>query len=208
MEARWKFMNVLGYALDETLGDELGDALAGALNEALDEALGGALDEALNKALDKARKVANDLAQCLQVESSILRIVLWVWKATSGTQLDHSEKRNIFTSSCQLWAPLETRVDFTINGIEWGINGERLTFDDGSRDKLLTSEDMDRIVEFAEDLQRDREQFEFIARNADVGINRLYVHFNRRVDWNYDLFDLREQRTLCSRSTVLRNGLI
>ncbi|KIO20330.1 hypothetical protein M407DRAFT_30014 [Tulasnella calospora MUT 4182] len=144
--------------------------------------------------------VTSNLAKRLQVESSITRILLWVWEGASGTQLDEEDKRKIFVSSCRLWSPLETRVDFTINGIEWGFDGERVTFDDRNRDKLLTPDDMERIFAFAEDIQRDRNKSEFIARNADVGINRLYVHFDRRVDWEYNLYDLREQRTSCPRS--------
>ncbi|KAG8915530.1 hypothetical protein FRC00_003277 [Tulasnella sp. 408] len=178
-------------------------ALAGALAEGRQAALEAALEAVLDELPDKLRrqvsKLADDLAQRLQVEMSILRILLWVWK-TSGIQLDHSNKRNVFISSCRLWAPLETIVDFTINGIQWDINEERLTFDDRNRDKVLTSDDLNGIVEFVEDLQKDRGKSEFIARNADVGINRLCVHFNRRVEWDYDLYDLREQVTFCPRS--------
>ncbi|KIO18150.1 hypothetical protein M407DRAFT_246554 [Tulasnella calospora MUT 4182] len=148
------------------------------------------------------------LAKRLQVESSIIRILLWACKSTSGTQLDQEDKRKIFISTCQLWSPLETRVDFTINGIEWGIKGERLTLNDDNQHKLLTSGDMRRIVEFAEDIQQDRNKSEFITHNADVGINRLYVHFNRRVDWKYELYDLREQRTSCSRLSFIADGMI
>ncbi|KIO20333.1 hypothetical protein M407DRAFT_245839, partial [Tulasnella calospora MUT 4182] len=151
--------------------------------------------------------LTSTLAKRLQVESSIIRILLWAYESTSSTQLDQEDKRKIFVSSCRLWSPKETRVDFTINGIEWGIKGERLTPNNDDRDKLLTSGDMRRIVEFAEDIQRDRNKSEFITHNADVGINRLYVHFNRRVDWEYDLYDLRERRTSCSRLSFIADGM-
>ncbi|KAG8927402.1 hypothetical protein FRC00_002129 [Tulasnella sp. 408] len=179
----------LELALERALDRALGRVLKGVPDGALDGALGRALD----RALDRVQTLSQDLAQRLLLESSIIRILLWAWKRTYGTQLDLTDKRSIFISSCRLWAPLERRVDFTINGIESGIKGERLAFEDRNRDKLLTASDLDEIVEFAEDLQKDRKRSEFIARNADVGINQLYVHFNRRVDWNYDLYDLREQ---------------
>ncbi|KAG8933162.1 hypothetical protein FRC01_010661 [Tulasnella sp. 417] len=152
--------------------------------------------------------MAEDLAQRLQIDSSILRVVLWLWKRPSVIQLTESEKSKIFISSCQLWAPLEMRVDFTINGIEWGANGERLILSDQNRYKLLTSDNMSELIELVEDIQKYREKFAFIARSADVGINRLYAHFNRRVDWNYDLYDLREQRATCPRSVEKGLGII
>ncbi|KAG8923487.1 hypothetical protein FRC00_006188, partial [Tulasnella sp. 408] len=154
-------------------------ALRGALEGALDWTSQGGLDRLLDEALGRlperlpglppgqAMKLAKDLAQRLQVESSILRVLLWVWKRSSAAQLDRSDRRKIFLSSCRLWAPLDTRIHFALNGIEWGSNGERLTFDDGNRDKVLTSDDLNCIVGFVEDLQKDREKSEFIARNAD-----------------------------------------
>ncbi|KAG8927432.1 hypothetical protein FRC01_007505 [Tulasnella sp. 417] len=178
-----------------------------AVDAVTDAAVDWVLDRWLGKA-DDQEMMAKDLAQRLQVESSILRIVLWVWKKTAATQPNHSEKRKIFISSCELWAPLEIRVDFTINGIKWGINGERLTFDDGNRDKLLTSKELNVIIDFAEGLRKDWEKSEFIARNADVGINRLYVHFDRQVDWDYDLYDFREQRMPCPRSAGKGIGMV
>ncbi|KIO22806.1 hypothetical protein M407DRAFT_27681, partial [Tulasnella calospora MUT 4182] len=200
----------------QTLERELDGALDGALDEALegvdDEVLHGVLAWALRRVQDlllhRARMASQHLAQRLKLESSIIRVLLWAWKRTSGTQPDHSDRRETFISSCRLWAPLETRVDFAINGIEWGVNGERLTFDDRNRDKLLTPDDLNGIVEFVEDLQKDMGKVEFIVRKADVEINRLCAHFNRRVDWNYDLYDLREPRTVCSRSTATEDGMI
>ncbi|KAG8899949.1 hypothetical protein FRC00_000466 [Tulasnella sp. 408] len=165
--------------------------------------------DGLQRRLDEhALKLAKDIAQRLQVEASILRMLLWVRKQPPGTQSDHSDKCKLFNSICSLWAPLETRVDFTINGIEWGINGERLTFDDGNRNKLLTSDDLNGIVEFVEELRKDVGKLEFIRRKVDVEINRLCAHFNRRVDWDYDLYDLREQRTFCPRSRGRGLGMI
>ncbi|KAG8915976.1 hypothetical protein FRC00_002191 [Tulasnella sp. 408] len=187
---------------------EQGRTLGWALGQALSEVLADRMARLTGRLSRQVLKLAKDFGHRLQVESSILRILLWLWKRSSGYQLDHSHKREIFISSCRLWAPLETRVDFTINGIEWGINGERLTFNDENRDKLLTCDDLDGIVQFVEYLQKHREKSEFIARNADVGINRLYVHFNRQVDWNYDLYDLRAQRTFCPQSREKGLGMI
>ncbi|KAG8921935.1 hypothetical protein FRC01_014717, partial [Tulasnella sp. 417] len=186
------------------LSGELDETLGKAVDKAVDEALDGALDDLC----DWAPRMANDLAQRLEVESSIVRILLWVWKRTCDTQPDNSSKQKIFLSSCRLWAPLEMRVDFSINGIEWGIKGERLTFDDGNRNKVLTPEDLDGIVGFVEDLQKDTEKSAFIVRNANVEINKLCAHFNRRVDWNYNLYDFREPHTLCSWSTIIENRMI
>ncbi|KAG8956170.1 hypothetical protein FRC04_004245 [Tulasnella sp. 424] len=104
----------------------------------------------------------------------------------------------IFISSCRLWAPLEEQVALSTAGIF------------GAVDKPLTTNDPNRIVEFIEYIQKqkNREAFDFIARNADVGINRLYVHLDRRVDWDYQLYDLREQPTHCSRSTYIEDGML
>ncbi|KAG8926143.1 hypothetical protein FRC01_009297, partial [Tulasnella sp. 417] len=192
----------LARRLAERLAWQLAWQLAGGvldmvLDVVLDTVPDTVWDRVINAWVPKMRK---DLAMHLQVESAILRTLRWVWKTAYGTQSIH-EKRKTFISSCQLWAPLEARLGFIVKDIEWGINGERLTLHDGKRDKLLTSDDLNGIVELVEDLRKDREKSEFIARNADVGINRLYMHFNRRVDWNYDLYDLREQRMACPRST-------
>ncbi|KAG8961288.1 hypothetical protein FRC00_012721 [Tulasnella sp. 408] len=195
-----KYHRVGGDALHDMLRDGLVDTV-------VDEFVDAMVDQLPSRLRGQALELAKLLARRLRVESSILRILLWVCK-TSANQGDHSDKRKIFVSSCRLWAPLETRVDFTINGIEWGMDGERLTVNDGNWDKLLTSDDLNGMVEFAEDLQKDRKESEFITHGADVGINRLYVHFNRRVDWNYDLYDLREQRTFCPRSRGKGLGLM
>lgn len=168
--------------------------------------------------LDRAMALAQGLvlqlvvlerALQLLVESCITRILLWVWKRTPRAKLDHSASCKIFISSCRLWAPLETTVDLVKNGVKTGSTGNRLTaFDDDNQGKLLTSDDLKRIVEFIEYLQKDRKKSDFIARNADVGINRLYVHLDQRVDWNYELYDLREPHTLCSLSINTDNGML
>ncbi|KAG8911194.1 hypothetical protein FRC00_006919, partial [Tulasnella sp. 408] len=130
----------------------------------------------------------------LRGEWCIIRILLWVWKNTVDSQLDHSERQNIFISSCRLWTPLEAAVDSAIKSIQLGKKGEHGASDDRSEKNLPMSDDLSRVVEFAEYLQSNQENHKFIARNADVGINRLYVHFNRRASWDYVLYDLREQR--------------
>lgn len=152
--------------------------------------------------------LTQNLAQRLQLQSCIIRILLWVWKGVPANQLNRADKEKIFVSSCQLWAPLETRVDLMMNGMEWGIKGEPLTFDDCTRDKFLTSADLSKIVELVEYLQSNWNKSKFIARNADVGINRLYVHLNRRVNWDYEVYGLRERRILCSRPRVIDNVMI
>ncbi|KAG8928361.1 hypothetical protein FRC01_006055 [Tulasnella sp. 417] len=197
-------VNRVRHSIEDTQDRVLDKALDDALGRVLDRAL----DEALAEVLHPAPRVVKDPAQRLAVESSILRVLLWTRKKSSGTQLGRSDKRKIFIASCRLWAPLETRVELAIHRVVRGIRGEQLTFDDDNRDKLLTPDDLNGIVEFVEDLQKDWEKSEFIARNADVGINRLYVHLNRRVDWNYELYDLREKRTYCVRSAGIGIGMI
>ncbi|KAG8979382.1 hypothetical protein FRC05_008367 [Tulasnella sp. 425] len=145
-------------------------------------------------------------ASRLSVESCLIRILLRAWKRTPVAQLDRSASHKIFTSSCQLWARLEATVDLTKNGIKVGNTGELLAGFD-NQDELLTSNDLEMIVEFIEYLQKDREKSAFIVRNADVGINRLYVHLDRREDWDYELYSFREPRTLCSRSINTENEM-
>lgn len=132
------------------------------------------------------------------VKSSIIRILLWVWQSSSDAEIDNEGLDAIFISSCRLWAPLEKQVASSSAGIL------------DARDKPLTTDDLNRIVEFVEYIQKqeNRETFDFIARNADVGINRLYVHLDRRVDWDYELYDLREQPTPCPRSGYIEDGML
>ncbi|KAG9043983.1 hypothetical protein FS837_008921 [Tulasnella sp. UAMH 9824] len=181
----WRLICELVWGLDPQLDEELDRAL----NRALARALGAELDV-----------LAQNLVRRLKVESSIIRVLLWAWKWTSSTQLD-PDRRDVTISSCQLWAPLETIVDLIVNGVEWGAKGKGLTLEhDRNRGKLLSPEDLNGIVEFVEDLQKDAGKFVFIVRKADVEINRLCAHFNRRVDWDYDLYDFREQPAYCPRS--------
>lgn len=132
------------------------------------------------------------------VKPCMIRILLWVWQNMSDAKIDDKGLEAIFISSCRLWAPLEEQVALSTAGIF------------GAVDKPLTTNDLNRIIEFIEYIQKqkNREAFDFIARNADVGINRLYVHLDRRVDWNYQLYDLREQPTHCSRSTYIEDGML
>ncbi|KAG8920815.1 hypothetical protein FRC01_000579, partial [Tulasnella sp. 417] len=193
---------VVATAVDATVDTVVDVAVDMAVDAAVDAMVDTAMDAVVDTPVDAAvdnvmhqwvPEMIKDPAMHLQVESAILRTLQWVWKTAYGIQHDH-QKQRIFISSCQLWAPLEARLSFTVKDVEWGVNGERLTLHNGNRDKLLTSDNLNGIVELAEDLRRDRKKSEFIACNADVGINRLYVHFNRRVDWNYGLYDLREQQ--------------
>ncbi|KAG8960813.1 hypothetical protein FRC05_006558 [Tulasnella sp. 425] len=129
------------------------------------------------------------------VKPRIIRILLWVWKNTPDTSIDDEEKDNIFVSSCRLFAPLEKEVE----------SSQRSEF--GEYEKPLTSDDLNRIIEFIEYTIKGRKSSALITHNADVGINRLYVHFDKRADWEYELFDMREQRSLCSRFTYVEDGL-
>ncbi|KAG8931205.1 hypothetical protein FRC01_001718 [Tulasnella sp. 417] len=163
----------LNSALEEGLDPAVNKAVDDALDEVLNNALGEVLDEALHKLLDRAPMIVKDPAHRLGAELSILRVMLWVWKRSSGTQLDHSEKRRLFISSCRLWAPLETRVEFAIHGADRDVRDKRLTFDDDNRDKIFAQDYLNGIIAFVEEFQNGREKSEFIACNADVGINRL-----------------------------------
>ncbi|KAG8979372.1 hypothetical protein FRC05_008356 [Tulasnella sp. 425] len=97
------------------------------------------------------------------VKCCIVRILLWVWQSRSDAGIDDEGLEAIFISSCRLWAPLEKQVASSIAG----------TF--GADDKPLTTDDLTRIVEFIDYVQKqeNRKTFDFIARNADVGINRF-----------------------------------
>ncbi|KAG8960812.1 hypothetical protein FRC05_006557 [Tulasnella sp. 425] len=129
------------------------------------------------------------------IKPSIIRILLWVWKNSPDTSIDGEGKDDIFVSSCRLFAPLEKEVEFTQRG----------EFEED--DKPLKPDDLNRIIEFIEYIMKDRKSSAFMTCNADVGINRLYVHFDKRADWEYELFDMREQRSLCSRFTYVEDGL-
>lgn len=130
------------------------------------------------------------------VKADLIRTLLWVWKNTADMPMNGQEKERIFDSSCRLWEPLKEEVDFSKAGeYEFWI-------------KPLTSDDLNRIVEFIKFIRKDRENSAFISRNADVGINCLYVHFNERIEWEYDLFGTCKQPMLCSRMTHLENGLL
>ncbi|KAG8943601.1 hypothetical protein FRC04_002762 [Tulasnella sp. 424] len=130
------------------------------------------------------------------LKPSIVRILLWVWKNTPDTSIEDKEKYNISVSSCRLFAPPEKEVEFSQRG------------EFGRYDKPLPSDDSNRIVEFIEYTMEALRSSAFITRNADVAINCLYVYVNQHVDWKYELFDLREQRSLCSRSTYIESGLL
>ncbi|KAG8938430.1 hypothetical protein FRC04_008650 [Tulasnella sp. 424] len=130
-----------------------------------------------------------------QVKPNLIRVLLWVWKNTPDTSIDDKEKDAIFVSSCRLFPPLEKEVGLSQRG-EFAEDVEP-----------LTSDDLNRIIEFIEYIMKGRESSALVTRNADVGINRLYVHFDKRADWEYELFDMREPRTLCPRFTYVEDGL-
>ncbi|KIO15932.1 hypothetical protein M407DRAFT_34443 [Tulasnella calospora MUT 4182] len=127
-------------------------------------------------------------------KACIIRILLWIWRNHSDRNLGYSkERRKLFTSSCRLWAPLEKEVEFSKTG----------SFDD--EDKSLTPDDLKGVIEFAEWVKTETlnttyvegrrikrtKTFTFTVRGADVGISRLFAHFDRRADWEYHLYDFR-----------------
>ncbi|KAG9043500.1 hypothetical protein FS837_009479 [Tulasnella sp. UAMH 9824] len=131
-----------------------------------------------------------------QLKPSIIKILLWIWKNMSEVSISSQERRKIFLSSCRLWAPLEKHVEFSRTGKR------------GRAFKCLTPDDLKRIIEFINYIRKDRDGSEFISRNADVGINRLYLPFEQRVDWEYELFDLCGPRRLCCRSSYSQSELL
>ncbi|KAG9043496.1 hypothetical protein FS837_009475 [Tulasnella sp. UAMH 9824] len=138
----------------------------------------------------------SSLLKAESVKASIIRILLWVWKNMSEVSMSNQERRNIFLLSCRLWEPLEEQVEFSRRG--------KVDFDH----KRLTPEDLKRITEFIDYLRKDRDNSEFISRNADVGINRLHLPFEQEVDWKYELFDFSEPRKLCCRSSYSETELL
>ncbi|KAG8919523.1 hypothetical protein FRC01_001247 [Tulasnella sp. 417] len=135
-------------------------------------------------------------------KACIIRMLLWIWRNHPDRNPWRWERREFFASSCRLWAPLEKEVSFSKTG----------SF--GDEDKPLTPDDLKGVAEFAQWVQtQNREPYynkdweleriktsNFIVLGADVGINRLYAHFDRRVDWKYHLYDFHGEVPLCSRS--------
>ncbi|KAG9043499.1 hypothetical protein FS837_009478 [Tulasnella sp. UAMH 9824] len=141
--------------------------------------------------------VPNDYAGMLkQVKPSIIKILPWVWKNMSAFLVSDKERREIFLSSCRLWAPLEKHVELS------------RTVEVGRDDKPLTPNDLKRIAEFIDYIRKDQNNSAFISRNADVGINRLYLPFEQGLDWEYELFDFCEPPRLCCRSLYSQSELM
>ncbi|KAG9043654.1 hypothetical protein FS837_009300 [Tulasnella sp. UAMH 9824] len=129
---------------------------------------------------------------------SIIKILLWIWKNMPEDSMSGQDRDRIFLSSCRLWAPMEKHVEFS-------RTGKVRRYDDG---KPLTPDDLKRITEFIVYIREGRRNSAFISRNADVGINRLYLPFEQAVDWEYKLFDFCEPRRLCCRSLYLQCELL
>ncbi|KAG8921074.1 hypothetical protein FRC01_000427, partial [Tulasnella sp. 417] len=142
------------------------------------------------------------------LKACIIRMLLWIWRNHPDRDPDDWERSEFFASSCRLWAPLEKEVGFSKTG----------SF--GDEDKPLTPDDLKGVAEFAEwarsqaivKWQRpwssridNRPTSAFMIRNADVGINRLYAHFDRRAEWDYRLYDFHEEVAPCSRSIYTEN---
>lgn len=146
----------------------------------------------------------------LTFKACIIRILLWIWRNHLNRGPEYYwERFKLFTSSCRLWAALEKEVNLSKTG---DIDGEG---------KPLTSEDLKCVLEFAEWVRTQTlgqwytENFEirairksaFIVRGADVGINRLYAHFDRHANWEYRLYDHRGDSGRCSRSVYKVDGM-
>lgn len=137
-----------------------------------------------------------------------IRILLWIWRNHPDRDPRYAaESRQLFTSSCRLWAVLEKEVDLSQAG----------SF--GDEDKPLTPDDLKGTVELAEWIQSQTYsetryyypevmKCTFIGSNADVGINRLYAHFDRRVDWGYHFYDLDDVSISCSRSVYREDRML
>ncbi|KAG9046589.1 hypothetical protein FS837_004008, partial [Tulasnella sp. UAMH 9824] len=149
-------------------------------------------------------------------QACIIRIFLWIWQnnVESWDNIESNpkywERHELFMSSCQLWAPLEKQVAISKTG----------SFDE--EEQPLTPDDLKEVIRFAYSVQfhtmaKDGfggETFKgvprstFIVRGADVGINRLYAHFDRHGNWKYHLYDLREHSEPCSRSVYKEDGML
>ncbi|KAG8920983.1 hypothetical protein FRC01_000494 [Tulasnella sp. 417] len=143
-------------------------------------------------------------------KACIIRIFLWIWRNDPHRNSGDHDPDKLLVSSCRLWAPLEKEVDFSKTG----------TFD--AEDKPLTPDDLKGVAEFTqwvqthtlsqikvEDYHLKRIQtFNFIVPGADVGINRLYAHFDHRAEWDYHLYDFHEEVVSCSRSVYAEDGML
>ncbi|KAG8914302.1 hypothetical protein FRC00_014589 [Tulasnella sp. 408] len=156
------------------------------------------LIDAVADMLDDSDTQASTLWWMRQTRPCLIRVLLWLWKNMPEIQMKEKEQKKIFNTSCRLWAPLEKEVYLSKSG----------KFEEHERP--LRSDDMDKVHEFIQDIRNAGRNSDFISRNADVGINRLYDHFNRRAEWDYQLFGigLDEQLKPCSRSTYIRNGML
>lgn len=138
-------------------------------------------------------------------KACVIRTLLWIWRNHPRRTLDYlSGAHELLSSSHRLWAALEKEVGFS----------KSESFND--EDKPLSSDDFDGIFAFAEWVQTEiqkqryprRTKCTFIGRNSDVGINRLYVHFDGRASWEYHLYDLHEDSVSCSRLIYGEGGML
>ncbi|KAG8916898.1 hypothetical protein FRC01_002800, partial [Tulasnella sp. 417] len=143
-------------------------------------------------------------------KACIIRMLLWIWRNHRNRNPSDQKRREFFASSCRLWAPLEKEVSFSKTG----------SF--GDEDKPLTPDDLKGVAEFAQWVQtqtldrhstEDYEDYKliqmsnFIVLGADVGINRLYAHFDRHAAWDYHLHGFPREVALCSRSAYTEDGM-
>ncbi|KAG8914849.1 hypothetical protein FRC01_003888 [Tulasnella sp. 417] len=144
-------------------------------------------------------------------KACVIRILVWIWRNHPDRDPDAWTRGSFFTSSCRLWAPLEKEVKFSKTG----------SFRD--EDRPLTPDDLKGVAEFAQWVQtqtlsiyyytedgklKSIETSAFIVSGADVGINRLYAHFDRRGEWDYHLYEFHEEVESCSRSAYMEDGML
>lgn len=146
----------------------------------------------------------------------ITALLLSLWRRMDvDNEMSFVEFQEIFIASCRLWAPLEEKVEVSRTGTrdrrhDWVTRGKRYDW--------LEDSDLETITRFIKWIQTRAREFDwttsaFISRNADVGINRLCVwlktdRMDTSFDWEYHLYDLREQRVLCSRLTYIDDGTL
>ncbi|KAG8935111.1 hypothetical protein FRC00_011408, partial [Tulasnella sp. 408] len=141
-------------------------------------------------------------------KACVIRILLWIGRNHPHRNPKYSpQRRKLFIASCRLWDLLEKEVHFSKTG----------SF--GAEDKPLMPDDLKGIVDFAEWVQTqtqsdtpylpaDVTKCTFIGNNADVGINRLYTHLDRQVDWGYHFYGLHEDSATCSRSVYKEDRML
>ncbi|KAG8900645.1 hypothetical protein FRC00_011937 [Tulasnella sp. 408] len=153
------------------------------------------LIDAVADMLDDSDTEASSQWWMRQTRPCLIRGLMWLWKNMPEIQLKKKEQQKILNSSCRLWAPLEREVYLSKSGEFEGY------------ERPLSSDDLDKVLEFIRNIKEARSNSKFISRDDDVVMNRLYDHLVRRAEREYQL-SLDEQRKPCSRSTYIDNGML